>query len=316
MGFLSSLGGLVSGGLDYWANRQGASVAFDKQAKFTREIMQNRHQWEVDDLKAAGLNPILSANNGSMISSPSHAVAQGPSLVDGLSKAASARHASKMADATERKLEAEIEEIKSRATVNNAQSDELATRSMLQGEQTLNVGAATAKTQEETRHITQTIAREANLMPYQVQDKEINLAIARMRAILLALDVKYEEANRLVAWYARKSNSAFEEQTSGSAFAERGKGEGGSKGARSYSNARKGVKKGIFSLLNFDLGHAINVGTTGLIHASKVKDGSPEEILDDVLEHVRREIIHRGNDFLKVRKLDKDDDWMFYDRGE
>jgi len=32
-----------------------------KSRDFTTEQMQNRHQWEVNDLKAAGLNPILSA---------------------------------------------------------------------------------------------------------------------------------------------------------------------------------------------------------------------------------------------------------------
>ncbi len=33
----------------------------NKARRFTREIMQNRHQWEVDDLRAAGLNPLFSA---------------------------------------------------------------------------------------------------------------------------------------------------------------------------------------------------------------------------------------------------------------
>lgn len=30
--------------------------------EFTREQMRNRHQWEVEDLKKAGLNPVLSAH--------------------------------------------------------------------------------------------------------------------------------------------------------------------------------------------------------------------------------------------------------------
>ena len=32
---------------------------------------QNRHQWEVEDLKKAGLNPILSANSGASLASGS-----------------------------------------------------------------------------------------------------------------------------------------------------------------------------------------------------------------------------------------------------
>lgn len=34
-----------------------------KQMAFNREVMQNRHQWEVEDLKKAGLNPLLSATS-------------------------------------------------------------------------------------------------------------------------------------------------------------------------------------------------------------------------------------------------------------
>lgn len=41
-----------------------ADAANDKQIAWQREAMQNRHQWEVEDLRKAGLNPILSANAG------------------------------------------------------------------------------------------------------------------------------------------------------------------------------------------------------------------------------------------------------------
>lgn len=33
--------------------------------KHQKEVMQNRHQWEVNDMRKAGLNPILSATGGS-----------------------------------------------------------------------------------------------------------------------------------------------------------------------------------------------------------------------------------------------------------
>lgn len=48
--------------------------AFGRSAAFSREQMQNAHQWEVADLRAAGLNPILSAGGsgakGGSVSQP------------------------------------------------------------------------------------------------------------------------------------------------------------------------------------------------------------------------------------------------------
>ena len=46
-------GSLISGNSAESTNAQ--------QITATNEQMQNAHQWEVDDLRAAGLNPILSA---------------------------------------------------------------------------------------------------------------------------------------------------------------------------------------------------------------------------------------------------------------
>lgn len=45
------------------ANNQNLAIA-DAQMKFQEKAFRNRHQWEVEDLKAAGLNPILSATGG------------------------------------------------------------------------------------------------------------------------------------------------------------------------------------------------------------------------------------------------------------
>lgn len=68
MGFLSSLGGIVN-------DITGATSAAAKSQKYAlqsaavnnkyqKEFAQNAHQWEVADLEAAGLNPILSAGGG------------------------------------------------------------------------------------------------------------------------------------------------------------------------------------------------------------------------------------------------------------
>lgn len=55
-----------------WAEAVGAVTNLGSSAlasyvnwKHQKEVMKNRHQWEVDDMRKAGLNPILSATGGS-----------------------------------------------------------------------------------------------------------------------------------------------------------------------------------------------------------------------------------------------------------
>lgn len=55
-----------------WAEAIGGVANFGSSAlssyfswKHQKEVMKNRHQWEVDDLRKSGLNPILSATGGS-----------------------------------------------------------------------------------------------------------------------------------------------------------------------------------------------------------------------------------------------------------
>lgn len=74
-GKMSFLGGLIGGVMGLIGGRLSDNSAKDEAGRgrgFTREQMQNRHQWEVADLRAAGLNPILSATGGapSMGASP------------------------------------------------------------------------------------------------------------------------------------------------------------------------------------------------------------------------------------------------------
>lgn len=62
MSFLGAIGGsLFSKALDYEYGRKLQHDAQDYQTRFQK----NRHQWEVNDLEAAGLNPLLSVMGGS-----------------------------------------------------------------------------------------------------------------------------------------------------------------------------------------------------------------------------------------------------------
>ena len=67
MSFLGSAAGAVVGGIGEYFGASSANALqqsmFNKQMAFNRDVMQNRHQWEVEDLKKAGLNPLLSATS-------------------------------------------------------------------------------------------------------------------------------------------------------------------------------------------------------------------------------------------------------------
>ncbi|RAS55771.1 hypothetical protein [Phascolarctobacterium faecium] len=63
MSFGSDLGLQAAGSLfSFGMNSSSAKAAYNRQ----KEFYQNQHQWEVADLKKAGLNPILSATHGSV----------------------------------------------------------------------------------------------------------------------------------------------------------------------------------------------------------------------------------------------------------
>lgn len=78
---------------DFLISNYNANKAWSRQ----KQAAQSAHQWEVADLKAAGLNPILSATGGNGANLPSVAVAQNvnseaPDILGMLSTAQSIRN--------------------------------------------------------------------------------------------------------------------------------------------------------------------------------------------------------------------------------
>lgn len=75
MSWLSAAIGAVGGLFGQKASAKSAEANAELQAKLQREnweyMQKNAHQFEAQDLTAAGLNPILSATNGQIASAPS-----------------------------------------------------------------------------------------------------------------------------------------------------------------------------------------------------------------------------------------------------
>lgn len=117
-----ALGSLLSAGaslLGGFLTNQASARRADEQMDFQERMSSTAHQREVDDLRAAGLNPILSATRGMGASTPPGALAQ---VVNPLEAATHSALQAWAGERDEERMESEVkkrkEEIESLKTTN------------------------------------------------------------------------------------------------------------------------------------------------------------------------------------------------------
>lgn len=186
-GLLGAGGSLIQG----LFGQSSAQASMD----FQREVLQNRNQWMVQDLRKAGLNPILAAgatSSGSALGAQAHIDNPGEKAVSSAMQYKMAQIQYKMADIAKDKLITEQREAESRINLNNA----LGTKAIAEANAVLpEMKLTSAKTAE-------SLASAENLGSSALVNYE-NVKVAQAKVVeihgqvsKLAADIRRSEAER------------------------------------------------------------------------------------------------------------------------
>lgn len=223
----SLLGGAANGMVSNALSAQRLEKEYELQYKNWEKMQSNKHQLEVKDLEAAGLNKILSATNGSAVSAPSLS-SSNPDMSSAL-QASMAKGQLEVAksEAQTNRINAITEQENAKTEATKAKTDRLVALSEI-GKNHATIPlmkAQTGKTTAETLEVFQNIEnsvrylngqlefmRSGTAMNYAQSQKfveEAKLAIKEAESI--GLDIRLKEAD-LNGWPRKLESMTAEQQ--------------------------------------------------------------------------------------------------------
>lgn len=175
---MSLFGSILGAGLSiFGAKRQNdmAAQAAEKQMAFQREVMQNRYQWQVQDLRKAGLNPTLATGlsagmaSGASYQPENEYSGASAAVVNAVNKSLAVReqrNKDKLADAQAALLDAQRRDVEAKTSAEYW--DKTSGRISAETEYSL-AGAS------ETRARAETVRRQLEFIPYRLKEYQVSL---------------------------------------------------------------------------------------------------------------------------------------------